>query len=75
MTDPNRQVGGVHYVNMQIQPWQAMQAWMTADEFKGYLRGNVIKYCARAGHKEDALEDLRKGLHYLEKLIEVSNGK
>lgn len=65
-----RQVGGNHYASKSIQPWDAMQAWMTPEEFRGYLRGNVIKYAARCNDK-GGVEDLRKAQHYLEKLIEV----
>ena len=64
------QVGGDHYKNKTIQPWDAMEAWMPDFQFIGYLRGNVIKYVSRAGSKGDALEDYRKAQHYLDKLIE-----
>lgn len=64
------QVGGTHYINKNIQPWDAMQAWMSPAEFCGFLRGNVIKYIARANDK-GGIEDLRKGWHYLQKLLEV----
>lgn len=65
-----KQIGGDHYASKAIQPWDAMEAWMTPDEFVGFLRGNAIKYLARAGSKGDALEDYRKAQHYLERLIE-----
>lgn len=66
----DRQVGGDHYQNMGVQPWDAMQAWMTAEQFEGFLRGNVIKYIARYDSK-GGLEDLRKAQHYLGALIEL----
>lgn len=66
-----RQVGGDHYRTKAVQPWDAMQAWMTPDQFVGFLRGNAVKYLARAGSKGDALEDYRKAQHYLARLIEV----
>ena len=62
------QIGGNHYVK-EIQPWDAMQAWMTSMEFKGFLRGNVIKYVARYKDK-NGVEDLEKAMHYLDKLIQ-----
>jgi hypothetical protein len=68
-----KQVGGDHYLNMKVQPWDAMRAWMSDDEFAGFLRGNVIKYIARAGKKGDELEDLCKAVHYLDALIELKN--
>jgi hypothetical protein len=42
---------------------------MTAEEFEGFLRGNVIKYIARYKDK-DGLKDVHKAKHYLEKLLE-----
>ena len=38
------QVGGKHYASKAVQPWDAMEAWMTKEAFAGYLRGNCIKY-------------------------------
>ena len=65
-----RQVGGKHYLNKKIQPWDAMSEWMSDEEFVGYLRGCVIKYVARCNEK-GGVEDLEKAQHYLEKLISV----
>lgn len=65
------QIGGLHYNKLNIQPWHAMESWMTLEQFEGFLRGNAIKYLARAGKKGDALEDVKKAQHYLVKLIEV----
>ena len=64
------QIGGTHYVDKTVQPWDAMQAWMSHEEFCGFLRGNAIKYLARCNEK-GGVEDLRKAKHYLEKLIEL----
>ena len=60
-----KQIGGDHYTRLEIQPWEAMQAWMTPEEFRGFLKGNVIKYLARTKNPKD---DLLKAQHYLEKL-------
>lgn len=65
-----KQYGGTHYVSMGVQPWSAMQAWMTPEAFAGFLRGNAIKYLARTD-KKGGLEDVLKARHYIEKLIEV----
>jgi hypothetical protein len=68
---PNRrQVGGDHYQQLAIQPWDAMAAWMTPEQFAGFLRGNIIKYIAR---NKGGLEDLQKAMHYLDKLISVQS--
>jgi hypothetical protein len=71
-TTPNlQQVGGSHYKDMRVQPWEAMQAWMTPEQFAGFLRGNAIKYLARCDVK-GGLQDIKKSQHYIAKLIEVS---
>lgn len=62
------QVGGSHY-QKAIQPWDAMRAWMTQEQFAGFLRGNIIKYVARYDEK-GGVEDLKKARHYLDRLIE-----
>lgn len=71
MLADKEQIGGDHYKRLNIQPWDAMKAWMSPEEFKGFLRGNVIKYLARAEHKGAEKEDLKKAAHYLQKLIET----
>lgn len=60
-----KQVGGDHYTRLDIQPWDAMECWLTKEEFKGFLKGNVIKYMARAKNPK---QDYLKAQHYLEKL-------
>ena len=70
MSANDMQVGGDHYKDKAVQPWEAMQAWMSSTEFAGFLRGNVIKYVARCQDK-GGIEDLQKARHYLDKLIEV----
>lgn len=35
-----------------------------------FNRGNIIKYVARAGKKDDELSDLRKALDYINREIE-----
>ena len=64
------QVGGDHYKNMGVQPWKAMEAWMTPEQFAGFLRGNAIKYLARCDAK-GGIDDVKKARHYIDKLIEV----
>lgn len=59
------QVGGNHYKQQAIQPWD----YIAANDL-GYFEGNVIKYVSRWKDK-GGVEDLRKAKHYLEKLIEL----
>lgn len=70
MSANTKQVGGDHYRNKSVQPWEAMEAWMSHEEFVGFLRGNAIKYLARCNEK-GGIEDVKKAQHYTEKLLEV----
>ena len=70
MTADCRQIGGTHYTSKSIQPWDAMGAWMSKEEFVGFLRGNALKYLARCNDK-GGVEDVKKAQHYIEKLLEV----
>jgi len=70
ITANSYQVGGEHYTNKGIQPWDAMAAWMSPDEFEGFIRGNAIKYLARYKDKE-GLKDVLKAQHYVAKLVEL----
>ena len=65
------QVSGNHYKDMPIQPWALMEAVLTPEEFRGFLKGNIIKYSMRAGRKEGS-DDAGKARHYMQKLKEVS---
>lgn len=70
-TEPlNRQVGGSHYLDMPIQPIEVMRLVLTEEEYRGYLKGSVIKYSMRAGHKPNS-DDAGKAQHYREFLMEV----
>lgn len=69
-TPPSRNQGPSHYTGLDIQPWEAMESWMTKDEFAGFLRGSALEYVARAPHKNGA-EDYRKAIRCLEKLLSL----
>lgn len=57
------------YTTLDIEPWDIMQADFTKDEFIGFLKGNIIKYCLRK--KGSDLQDFEKIEHYARKLQEV----
>jgi hypothetical protein len=65
VTPNDIQVGGTHYKEKDIQPWDAIHAWGL-----GFFSGNVVKYVARH-HQKGGVDDLRKARHYLDKLIEL----
>lgn len=66
------QVGGQHYKDMPLQPWDVMEAVLTHEEFVGFLKGNIIKYSMRQGRKDS--DDAGKAMHYRMKLDEVLYG-
>lgn len=70
VTANERQVGGSHYKDMPMQPWDVMEAVLSTSEFIGYLKGNIIKYSMRAGRK-DGSDDAGKAAHYRQKLKEI----
>lgn len=65
-----RQEGGDHYKNMAVQPWEALEAWLTPEEYRGYHKGVAIGYLAREQQKGGD-EDIKKAVHHLQRLIEV----
>lgn len=58
------QVGGIHYLNMPIQPADFIMA-----NKLGWAEGCAIAYIARWREK-GGIQDLRKAIHTLELLIE-----
>lgn len=51
-----------------------MQAVMTEEEYRGFLKGNILKYALRSDKKdptkEGSIRDLRKIVTYANRLIE-----
>lgn len=58
-----------HYKQCGIEPIQYIEA-----NNIGFHAGNVIKYVTRADSK-DGIEDLKKARWYLDRLIELKEGK
>ena len=59
-----------HYNTGAIEAIEAIKASMHPQEFKGYLKGNCMKYLWRYEYKNKPVEDLRKCRWYLDRLIE-----
>ena len=62
-----QQVGGAHYATKAIQPWD----YIIANNMD-FFEGNALKYLTRWKEK-DGVKDLKKAIHYLEKIIERAN--
>lgn len=58
-----------HYNQGGIEAIEAIRASMSHEEFKGYLKGNAMKYLWRYRHKGKPKEDLRKAKWYLDRLL------
>ncbi len=64
------QYGGDHYKKLgKYQPWDVLKAWLTAEEFRGFMKGTAIAYLAREREKGEDL-DIEKASHTLQALIE-----
>ena len=70
-TDPVDQPD--HYNKGSIEAIEAIKASMPESEFKGYLKGNALKYLWRYDYKGKPVEDLRKCRWYIERLIQEVN--
>jgi hypothetical protein len=57
----------IHYKG-EIECIEAIKASMSQQQFKGYLKGNIMKYLWRYDRK-NGLEDLQKADVYLQWLI------
>jgi hypothetical protein len=54
-------IGPGYYKRGSIEVWDFIR-----DQGLNYHLGNAVKYISRAGHKDDAISDLSKAIHYLE---------
>lgn len=64
----NNPVSPNHYKMGSVECIHAIKAALTEEEFKGFCKGNVIKYLWREKHK-NGQEDLKKARFYLERII------
>lgn len=60
-----------HYAITELDPINAYrQGLLTPDEFRGFCKGNVIKYLYRYEEK-GGVEDLKKARNYINELISL----
>ena len=64
-----------HYTHGGIETIDFIQAKLTPEEFRGYLKGNILKYGSRIGHKENDMQDAGKLAWYTNKLRTVLGSK
>ena len=59
-----------HYNTGTIECIEAIEESMTPEAFRGYLKGNCMKYLWRYSYKGKPVEDLQKAQWYLAKLLQ-----
>ena len=59
-----------HYNTGNIECIEAIEESMSSVAFKGYLKGNCMKYLWRYDYKGKQVEDLQKAQWYLAKLLQ-----
>lgn len=52
------------FADDSLESIDAIRILLTPEEFKGFLKGNVLKYRFRAGGKDDTLQDIGKAKQY-----------
>ena len=57
-----------HYNSGKFETLDVIKDALTEEEFRGYIKGNILKYTIRERHKNQD-EDLRKSLFYLNYLL------
>lgn len=66
----DRQVGGTHYRNMDVSPWDVVDSWPLEQRIGAY-RAGALKYLMRMGSKDESPQEVAKGIHYMEKLLDT----
>ena len=61
-----------HYMEGGIECIEAIEASLTTEEYRGFLKGNIQKYVWRERQK-GGVESLQKAQWYLERLIQLDN--
>lgn len=60
-----------HYKTGGMETIKILKAKMSPEEYKGFLKGNIIKYLTRADHKNGA-EDYKKAQWYMDELVKAT---
>ena len=59
-----------HYASGSLECIDWIRAMLTREEYRGYLKGNMLKYLWRYDAKGKPIEDVKKCKKYCEFLIE-----
>lgn len=69
------EINPIHYNFGKIECIEALEGALNENEYIGFLKGNIVKYIWRLNLKGEPLTNLKKAAWYLNKLIEVYEGK
>lgn len=61
-----------HYQEAVVEPIKVMQKLFTREEYIGFLKGNILKYRLRMGHKDDIQTEMDKIRVYEKWLTEAT---
>ena len=64
-----------HYDIGEIETIEIIRTMLTHEEFRGYCKGNILKYRERAEHKGNAEQDYAKARWYYDELMEILNNE
>ena len=60
-----------HYNHGELETITIIEMMLTEEEYRGYLKGNILKYQARAPYKGNAEQDYAKAKWYFDELMRV----
>lgn len=64
-----------HYQVGTMQPIEIMQDYLSTEELIGFLKGNILKYTLRSGHKDNVEKEAAKIKQYSHWLWVVTTGQ
>ena len=64
-----------HYLESVVEPIKVMEKLFTKEELKGFLKGNILKYRLRMGHKDDIQKEMDKIRVYEQWLAKLERGE
>ena len=64
-----------HYLESVVEPIKVMEKLFTKEELKGFIKGNILKYRLRMGHKDDIQKEMDKSRVYEQWLAKLERGE
>ena len=64
-----------HYLESVVEPIKVMEKLFTKEELKGFIKGNILKYRLRMGHKDDIQKEMDKIRVYEHWLAKLERGE